>query len=110
MLRIVACAAHGTLERAAFRLALVHLRGAQDEYIAASERSLLASRSSSQCILHVLVSSSSVGPYCYFDPDQKKKVLAPEYGGDGKEVGRCASKKGNIAYFPAHWAPNGLLF
>jgi glucose/arabinose dehydrogenase len=49
-------------------------------------------------------------PYCYFDPDQQKKVLAPEYGGDGKEVGRCATKKGNIAYFPAHWAPNGLLF
>ena len=49
-------------------------------------------------------------PYCYFDPDRKTKVLAPEYGGDGKEVGRCATKKGNIAYFPAHWAPNGLLF
>ena len=49
-------------------------------------------------------------PYCYFDPDQQKKVLAPEYGGDGKEVGRCANKNGNIAYFPAHWAPNGLLF
>jgi glucose/arabinose dehydrogenase len=49
-------------------------------------------------------------PYCYFDPQQKLKVLAPEYGGNGKEVGRCASKKGNIAYFPAHWAPNGLLF
>jgi glucose/arabinose dehydrogenase len=49
-------------------------------------------------------------PYCYFDPDQKKKVLAPEYGGDGKQVGRCSTKKGDIAYFPAHWAPNGLLF
>lgn len=49
-------------------------------------------------------------PYCYFDPRQQKKVLGPEYGGNGKEVGRCASKKGNVAYFPAHWAPNGLLF
>ena len=49
-------------------------------------------------------------PYCYFDPAQKKKVLAPEYGGDGKQVGRCADKKGNVAFFPAHWAPNGLLF
>lgn len=49
-------------------------------------------------------------PYCYFDPQQRKKVLAPEYGGNGKEVGRCASKKGNVAYFPAHWAPNGILF
>lgn len=49
-------------------------------------------------------------PYCYFDPEQKKKVLAPEYGGDGKKIGRCDTKKGNIAYFPAHWAPDGLLF
>ena len=49
-------------------------------------------------------------PYCYFDPMQQKKVLAPEYGGNGKEVGRCSSKNGNVAYFPAHWAPNALLF
>ena len=49
-------------------------------------------------------------PYCYFDPEQQKKVLAPEYGGDGKQVGRCNTKKGNVAYFPAHWAPNALLF
>ena len=49
-------------------------------------------------------------PYCYFDPIQKKKVLAPEYGGDGKTVGQCANKKSNVAFFPAHWAPNGLLF
>ena len=49
-------------------------------------------------------------PYCYFDPDLKQKVLAPEYGGDGKTVGRCADKKGNVGYFPGHWAPNSLLF
>jgi len=49
-------------------------------------------------------------PYCYYDPIQKKKVLAPEFGGDGKEVGRCSSMKGNVAYFPGHWAPNALLF
>jgi len=49
-------------------------------------------------------------PYCYFDPEQQKKVLAPEYGGDGKQIGRCDTKKGDVAFFPAHWAPNGLLF
>jgi glucose/arabinose dehydrogenase len=48
-------------------------------------------------------------PYCYYDPLQKKKVLAPEYGGDGKQVGRCADKKSNVAFFPGHWAPNALL-
>jgi len=48
-------------------------------------------------------------PYCYYDGFQKKLVLAPEYGGDGKNVGQCADKKGPVAAFPAHWAPNGLL-
>jgi glucose/arabinose dehydrogenase len=49
-------------------------------------------------------------PYCYFDPELNKKVLAPEYGGDGKAAARCADKKGNVGHFPGHWAPNSLLF
>ena len=49
-------------------------------------------------------------PRCYFDGNQKKLVLAPEYGGDGgKAVGVCAEKKPPVAFFPAHWAPNDLL-
>ena len=37
-------------------------------------------------------------------------MLAPEYGGDGgKKVGICAEKKGPVAFFPSHWAPNDLL-
>ena len=48
-------------------------------------------------------------PKCYFDPGQKKLVLAPEYGGDGgKKVGACAQALLPIAAFPAHWAPNDL--
>jgi glucose/arabinose dehydrogenase/mono/diheme cytochrome c family protein len=48
-------------------------------------------------------------PACYFDGDQRKLVLAPEYGGDGgKAVGPCAQKQAPVAWFPAHWAPNGL--
>jgi glucose/arabinose dehydrogenase len=49
-------------------------------------------------------------PYCYYDQMQKKKVLQPEYGGDGKQVGRCADKTQPIMGFPGHWAPNDLLF
>lgn len=49
-------------------------------------------------------------PYCYFDGIQKKKVLGPEYGGDGKKPGRCADKEQPIMAFPGHWAPNALLF
>jgi glucose/arabinose dehydrogenase len=49
-------------------------------------------------------------PYCYYDPEQKRLVLAPEYGGNGKKVGRCADKTGPVAVFPAHWAPNSVAF
>ncbi|HWN20001.1 MAG TPA: PQQ-dependent sugar dehydrogenase, partial [Gemmatimonadales bacterium] len=49
-------------------------------------------------------------PQCYYDSAQVKRVLAPEYGGDGgKAVGSCATKRDPIAIFPAHWAPNDLL-
>lgn len=49
-------------------------------------------------------------PYCYFDVQQNKKVLAPEYGGDGKKIGRCEGMEKPIVAFPAHTAPNALLF
>jgi glucose/arabinose dehydrogenase len=49
-------------------------------------------------------------PYCYFDPVINEKVLAPEYGGDGTIVGRCASRELPIDVYPAHWAPLGMLF
>ena len=49
-------------------------------------------------------------PYCYYDHLQGKKVLAPEYGGDGKKTGRCEGKKDPILGFPGHLAPNDLLF
>lgn len=49
-------------------------------------------------------------PYCYYSAEAKKLVLAPEYGGDGEKVGQCAQKKGPVATFPGHWAPNALFF
>lgn len=49
-------------------------------------------------------------PYCYYDPIQKKKLLAPEYGGDGKTEGLCGTKENPLYAFPAHWGPNALLF
>ena len=49
-------------------------------------------------------------PACYYDDEQKKLVLAPEYGGDGgHKIGICAEKTPPVAAFPAHWAPNDLL-
>jgi glucose/arabinose dehydrogenase len=56
-------------------------------------------------------------PYCYVDAVfQRRKVLAPEYGGDGVIVSNpamginCASYTQPMVSFGAHWAPNGLHF
>jgi glucose/arabinose dehydrogenase/cytochrome c553 len=49
-------------------------------------------------------------PYCFYDQMQGKKVLAPEYGGDGNIIGRCAEFKDPVIGFPGHWAPNDLVF
>jgi glucose/arabinose dehydrogenase/cytochrome c5 len=50
-------------------------------------------------------------PECYYDGIQQKLVLAPEYGGDGgKKIGVCAQKTAPVAAFPAHWAPNAMVY
>ncbi|RRQ49319.1 sorbosone dehydrogenase [Maribacter algicola] len=47
-------------------------------------------------------------PYSYYDHFQGKKLLAPEYGGDGKLEAKEYTKP--LMGLPAHWAPNDLLF
>jgi len=49
-------------------------------------------------------------PYCFHDPRTGRKLLGPEYGGDGETVGRCSEKDMPVVGFPAHWAPNDLEF
>lgn len=49
-------------------------------------------------------------PYCYYDGLRQRKVLAPEYGGNAQRVGRCAHALKPLMAFPAHWAPDGLVF
>ena len=55
-------------------------------------------------------------PYCFFDAEfEGKKVLAPEYGGNGQitsaaGVADCATRNQPLATFGAHWAPNGMHF
>jgi len=49
-------------------------------------------------------------PYCYYDYGQKKLLLNPEYGGDGKIVGRCSAFTLPAASYPAHWAPVDVIF
>jgi Transposase domain (DUF772) len=57
-----------------------------------------------------LIAGADYGwPECYYDQQQNKLVLAPEYGGDGgKTVGVCAQRQAPVAAFPGHWAPNDL--
>lgn len=49
-------------------------------------------------------------PYCYYDWMKDKKVLMPEYGGDGEEIGRCDQFEDPIQAFPGHWGPNAVVF
>jgi glucose/arabinose dehydrogenase len=49
-------------------------------------------------------------PYCFYDYTVNKLLLQPEYGGDGKQVGRCSEFKQPITSFPAHWAPVDVMF
>jgi glucose/arabinose dehydrogenase len=60
----------------------------------------------------LLVKQGSVfgWPYCFFDGKTNKMILAPEYGGDGREVGRCGQFELPVAAFPAHYAPVDLMF
>ncbi len=48
-------------------------------------------------------------PYCYYDHIQKKRVTAPEYGGDGRSADRCTAFRTPDVGLPGHWAPNDLV-
>jgi glucose/arabinose dehydrogenase len=62
-----------------------------------------------ECMYELHKGSNAGWPYIYYDPFQKKKILAPEYGGDGKKTAGEGTIDPVVA-FPAHLAPNGLLF
>jgi glucose/arabinose dehydrogenase len=50
-------------------------------------------------------------PYCYYDQAyDNQKELAPEYGGDGSDVGRCDQFEDPISTAPGHFAPNDVKF
>lgn len=49
-------------------------------------------------------------PYSYWDHRQGKRMVGPEYGGDGVEAVEDGEYREPLAAFPGHWAPNDLLF
>ncbi|WP_298734603.1 PQQ-dependent sugar dehydrogenase [uncultured Chitinophaga sp.] len=62
-----------------------------------------------ECMYRLKQGSDCGWPYIYYDHEQQKKILNPEYGGDGKKTGG-ENAEDPIAAFPAHMAPNALLF
>jgi glucose/arabinose dehydrogenase len=62
-----------------------------------------------ECMYRLKKGSDCGWPYIYYDHEQQKKMLAPEFGGDGKKTGG-ENAEDPVAAFPAHMAPNGLLF
>jgi glucose/arabinose dehydrogenase len=61
--------------------------------------------------LSLVTKGSDFGwPYCYFSRELGTKVLAPEYGGDGKKIGRCEGVQPAAATYPGHWAPMAIAF
>ncbi|MEQ8860302.1 MAG: PQQ-dependent sugar dehydrogenase [Pseudomonadales bacterium] len=49
-------------------------------------------------------------PYTFYDPRSARRLVAPEYGGDGEAVAEAGRYRDPLYAFPAHWAPNGLRF
>lgn len=49
-------------------------------------------------------------PYYYFDYMQGKKLLNPEYGGDGHKEANAKDFAQPLIGFPGHFAPNDLFF
>jgi glucose/arabinose dehydrogenase/mono/diheme cytochrome c family protein len=64
----------------------------------------------SEELLKVDEGSDAGWPYYYYDHMQGKKLLNPEYGGDGKKQGDGAMLNQPLIGFPGHFAPNDILF
>lgn len=64
----------------------------------------------SEEFLQVKEGTDAGWPYYYYDQIQGKKLLNPEYGGDGKKEGEGMDYEQPIIGFPGHMAPNDLFF
>lgn len=49
-------------------------------------------------------------PYTYYDALLDQRMLAPEYGGNGKLPAPEGKYPDPLVAFPAHWGPNDILF
>lgn len=61
--------------------------------------------------LHRLVKDADYGwPYTFYDPRTHRRLVAPEYGGDGTREAEAGRYREPLYAFPAHWAPNDMVF
>jgi glucose/arabinose dehydrogenase len=61
--------------------------------------------------LHVLREGANLGwPKTYYNPARRERMLAPEYGGDGKTPAPKGQYPDPLVAFPAHWAPMQMAF
>lgn len=49
-------------------------------------------------------------PYTYYDPMQKARMVAPEFGGDGRKRDESGKYADPLIAFPAHWAPLQMAY
>jgi len=49
-------------------------------------------------------------PYTFYDTRTDRRLVAPEYGGDGEQEAEAGQYPEPLHAFPAHWAPNDLRF
>jgi mono/diheme cytochrome c family protein len=62
-----------------------------------------------ECMYALKKGDNAGWPFIYYDRLQNKKIQMPEYGGDGKNEG-SAEYIDPVAAYPAHMAPNDILF
>ncbi len=62
-----------------------------------------------ECMYELHNGDNAGWPYMYYDEFQHKKLVCPEYGGDGKKEADSKYISPVVA-FPGHMAPDGLLF
>ncbi|PWK78818.1 glucose/arabinose dehydrogenase [Mucilaginibacter oryzae] len=75
------------------------------QYFTAKQSAILPA----ECMYALKKGDNCGWPYMYYDQEQHKKMLMPEYGGDGKKEGGQGAID-PVAAYPGHLAPNGLLF
>lgn len=60
---------------------------------------------------HQLREGQDLGwPYTYWDPIKKARMVAPEFGGDGRKPEDPAKYQAPVFSFPGHWAPLQMTF